>query len=96
MAKPATKPPAPDAREAFLQRNVSPWQMQLSPAALDDVRYFAKRAAEGRPLTIRAFERWLNEKHQLKIGRERLAKLCLDHDIKPWWATRSRVRQPGS
>lgn len=74
-----------DPREAFLESNLSRHSLGLTPEALEDLRFFAKRAKENKPITVLALLKWFKEKHGLKFGRTRLYSLAIENGIEPWW-----------
>lgn len=80
---------ASDPRERYLERNMSAWAVKLSPKAIEDLKYFAKRASEGRPITLAALQKWMLDSHKQKIVAHKLATLAREHGIEPWWRTRS-------
>lgn len=87
---PASAPaPAQDPRERYIDRNMSAWAAKLCPKAVEDLKYFAKRASEGRPITIVALQKWMLDNYQQKIGVHKLATIAREHGIEPWWRTRS-------
>jgi hypothetical protein len=55
-------------------------------AAIDDLRYFEKRAAEGAPIKFDALANYMQEKHGLRLGQSGMHTLCTRQGIKPWWA----------
>lgn len=85
----AAPKPADDPRERYIDRHMSAWAIKLSPKAIDDLKYFAKRAAEGRPITIAALQKWMLDNHKQKIGVHKLSSIAREHGIEPWWRTRS-------
>lgn len=75
----------PDPREAFVSVNASRHLTSLPDKATDDLRYFAKRAAEGRPITFEALAEWMRQHYEIDIGRTRLHTLARAKGIAPWW-----------
>ena len=78
----ATKP---DPREAYVSLNASRHLNTLPAKAAEDLKYFAKRAAEGRPITFEALATWMQEHYGIEIGRRRLITLARAKGIATWW-----------
>lgn len=84
MSKKASAAIQPDI-EAFLAKNVRD-KISLPNAALDDMRYFAKRAKEGSVISIAGLAQWLQEKHGVRAGRTKLFNTMMKLGEKPWWS----------
>ena len=78
-------PSKPDPREAYVSQNVSRHLNDLPTKAVDDLRYFAKRATEGRPITFDALAEWMREHYGIDSRRRRMATLAKGKGIVPWW-----------
>lgn len=74
-------------RENYLKQHGNSLKADLPPKALDDLRFYAKAAAEGRTLSWRALSEWMASKHKVTMGRRRLATVAEQHGIKPWWSS---------
>lgn len=57
----------------------------LTKEALDDMRYFAKRAKEGAVISLCGMSQWMEEKHGIKAGRAKLYNAMVKLGEKPWW-----------
>ena len=60
----------------------------LTPKALEDLKYFEKRAKEGSPIRLESLLDWLKQHHGMAIGRVVLYKLMTSAGLTPWWAHR--------
>lgn len=78
-------PAKPDPREAYVALNASRHLNELPAKAADDLKYFAKRATDGRPITFEALAEWMREHYGIHIGRRRLSTLARVKGIAPWW-----------
>jgi hypothetical protein len=81
--------PMRDLREMFVESH----QMRkapaaLTPAALEDLKYFEKRAKEGAPIRLESLLDWLKQHHGMVMGRVVLYKLMTNAGLTPWWAQR--------
>lgn len=54
--------------------------------ALEDMRYFAKRAKEGAVVSITGLTQWMEEKHGIRAGRTKLYNEMVKLGERPWWA----------
>lgn len=75
----------PDPREAYVQINASRHLTALPAKAVEDLKFFAKRAADGRPITFESLAAWMQERYGIEIGRRRLSTLARTKGIVPWW-----------
>ena len=75
----------PDPREAYVSLNASRHLNELPNKAVDDLKFFAKRAADGRPITFEALAGWMHDKYGIEIGRRRLITLARAKGIATWW-----------
>lgn len=78
----------PDPRESYLAANPRRGSATLPKAAVDDLKFFAKRAEEGRVMAFTALTKWMLEKHGIAVGRIRLHTLAKAEGITPWWSAR--------
>ena len=74
-----------NALDAFIAVNRQQ-KMELPKAAVDDMRYFAKRAKEGAVVSINGLSQWMEEKHGVKAGRSKLFNTMVKIGEKPWWS----------
>lgn len=81
----ARKVATADPREAYVELNASRHLNELPAKAVEDLKYFATRASEGRPITVEALLAWMREHYGIEIGRSRLATLARTKGITPWW-----------
>ena len=74
-----------DPRDAYIAQNTLRGHAKLSGKAMEDVKFFAQRAKEGRPISFQAMVDWLHDKHGITVGRGRLYTLAVANGIEPWW-----------
>lgn len=76
-----------DERETFLQERVTNRgrAVHLTPEAIEDLRYFQKRADEGKPMPFESLAEWLESKRGITAGRRGLYTACVVNGITPWW-----------
>lgn len=72
------------AIEAFIAEKAR-GKSDLSKEALDDMRYFAKRAKEGAVVSVTGLSQWMEERHGVKVGRAKLYNTMVKLGEKPWW-----------
>lgn len=70
--------------DAFIAEKVR-GNIALPKGALDDMRYFAKRAKEGTVISLAGIVQWMEEKHGVKAGRSKLYNAMVQIGEKPWW-----------
>lgn len=75
-----------DPRDAYLKAHSKRVWATLSPAALADLKHFAKRAKEGREIGWYGMRDYFVEHHGLDIGRRRMQTIAREHGITPWWS----------
>lgn len=75
-----------DVRDTFIAGFAKRQPDEFSAAALDDLKFFAKRADEGRPLSFVGLQKWFLDKHSIKAGRRRLHNVATRHGLEPWWS----------
>ena len=75
-------------REQYLQsfqRTKGIGAVTLPPEAVDDLKFFGKKAKEGRPITRDGLRKWMLKKYSLNLGRMALYKQCIENGVEPWW-----------
>jgi hypothetical protein len=75
-----------DPRDAFIDQNLSKHGKTVPEGVIDDLRHFAKRAAEGRTISLVALTKYMKEKRGFTAGHRRLHTIALKNGIEPWWA----------
>lgn len=82
--------PRLDPREVFLQSNVSKRKaadmLELPKKGVDDLKFFAQKSAEGRPIRWEGLRAWFRKQYGLDVGRKSLARLATQNGVKPWWS----------
>lgn len=79
------KTQAVDPRLAFAEQNLCKHKKALPEKAIDDLRFFGKLAAQGRPIGIPALQKWMLDNHGVKLGRTRLHSIAEAAGVEPWW-----------
>lgn len=76
-----------DPREAFAEQHSRRYIQEpgLPEAAADDLRFFARLAEQGKAVTIKGLQEWIEEKHGIKAGRDRMKTLCKLAGVEPWF-----------
>ncbi len=77
-----------DPREAFAEghSSLSHKTQKLTDQAADDLRYFAKLAEQGKPVTFAGLQEWMRDKHGIQAGRTRLKSLIRTAGGEPWFS----------
>ena len=73
-------------RDAFLDEHAQqPRGESLPPEAVEDAKFFAQRAEEGRALTFAAWQKWMREKYGIDGSRPLYERMFRDAGVRPWW-----------
>ena len=59
---------------------------ELSPAAIDDLRYFESKAMAGAAIKFDALYAWMEKNHGLTLKQGGLYTACTKAGIMPWWS----------
>lgn len=78
--------PKEDPRLAFLHENRARNILyELTPEAIDDLRYFADNKVDGQPITFDGLRKWMREKHGIDAGRQGMSNYMKKAGRDPWW-----------
>ncbi|HET8883016.1 MAG TPA: hypothetical protein VFM56_12645 [Solimonas sp.] len=82
----ANTEPASDPRDTFVDRFAKRTPAKVDAQVVDDLRYFAKRAAEDKEISITGLLQFFAEQRGVVLKRYRLATIARENGIEPWWS----------
>lgn len=75
-----------DPRDAFVTEYAKRVPAKVDRQVIEDIRYFAARAAEGKEISITGMLTFFREQRGVELRRYRLATIAKEQGIEPWWS----------